>query len=662
VPEASAYNFAIYSQTASALSLLLYAPNNLTNPVRQVDFNPLVNKSDDIWHCRVSAADAAGAAYYSFRTQSPSNVTGSGVLFADGKELLDPYANQIYFPPGFRLGKAIGQGSNAGQAALGVLPSTNPSAFDWGNDVYPLHGSDLVIYEMHVRGFTKNANSTLQAGRAGTYLGVIDKVPYLVSLGVTAVELMPVFCFEPNGSNYWGYMPMSFFVPHPSYASDPANATSEFRQMVKALHAAGIEVILDVVFNHTAENGIGGPTYGFKGLDNPVYYLTSGSPPTSYTDDTGTGNTLDAAARPMRRLLLDSLRFWVTEMHVDGFRFDLASVLDRRADGSLDPGDPPIFAELAADPALADTRLIAEPWDASNGYLLGRGFPGLNWMQWNGRFRDLVKQAVRGDDGCISELVTRIYGSDDLFPDDPANARHPWQSVNFVVSHDGFTLYDTVAYNSKHNEANGENNTDGPSENFSWNCGYEGDVGVPSDVMDLRRRQIKNFWAILMMSNGSPMVRMGDEFLQTQGGNSNPYNQDNATSWLDWSRLSANQDIFRFASMLIAFRKAHPSISRSRFWREDVSWFGTAGSPDFSASSHTLAYLVRGASQKDTDIYVIINLYSEDLTFAIQEPGPWKLAFDTSKATPQDIYAPGSEPQLGSSLTVKARSVIAAIK
>ena len=662
VPEAQAYNFAVYSRTATALTLLLYAPGDLVNPVYRLELNPYVNKSDDIWHCRVKQADAASAAYYSFHAESPSQVTGSGRLFDDGKELLDPYAKQIFFPPAFRLSSGTGGGSNAGQAALGVLPPTTPAAFDWGSDSVNVHGSDLLIYEMHVRGFTRNPNSGVAADRAGTYLGVIDKIPYLVQLGVTAVELMPVFCFEPNGRNYWGYMPMSFFAPHPAYATNAANAADEFRQMVKALHAAGIELILDVVFNHTAELGADGPTYSLKGLDNPNYYLLKGSPPNGYVDDTGTGNTLDAASRPMRRLLIDSLRYWVREMHVDGFRFDLASVLDRKADGSLDPGDPPIFAELAADPELADTRMIAEPWDAVDGYLLGRGFPGFNWMQWNGQYRDLVKRVVRGESGLIGQLVARVYGSDDLFPDDPAEARHPWQSVNYVVSHDGFTLYDTVAYSQKHNEANGEHNNDGPAENVSSNCGFEGEDGAPADVMQLRRRQVKNFWTILMLANGSPMIRMGDEFLHTQGGNSNPYNQDNETSWLDWDRLAANQDIFRFARMLVTFRNAHPSICRSRFWRGDVTWYGTNGAPDFSPVSHTIAYVIHGASQQDTDMYVMINMYSEDLEFTLQEPGPWKRVIDTFSDSPQDIADAGAEPALNSPVTVHARSVVVAIK
>jgi isoamylase len=661
IPADQAYNFAIFSQTATEVSVLLYSARDLQQPVFRLNLDPLINKSDDIWHCRISATQAAEASYYSLQTSSCPSVTGAGRLFAEGKELLDPYAREIFFPPAFQLGSGLGQGSNAGRAALGILPPKAPEVFDWGSAPWPLRGGDLLIYELHVRGFTQNANSGVRSDHAGTYLGVIDKIPYLQELGVTAIELLPVFCFEPHGVNYWGYMPMSFFYPHPTYATDPLKARNEFRQMVKALHDAGIEVILDVVFNHTAEGGSDGPNFSLKGLDNPSYYLVAGAPPSEYRDLSGTGNTLDASSPVMRGLLLDSLRFWVSEMHVDGFRFDLASVLARNKDGSLDLNDPPIFAEIAADPELADIRMIAEPWDASDGYLLGRSFPGLNWMQWNGQYRDLVKRFVRGEEALVGQVATRLYGSDDLFPGDVANSRHPYQSINYVVSHDGFTLYDTVSYDNRHNEANGANNTDGPSDNISWNCGYEGDDGAPTDVLQLRRRQVKNFFTLQMMSNGTPMIRMGDEFLQTQHGNSNPWNQDNATSWLDWSRLNENLGTFRFVKMLIAFRNAHPAICRSRFWREDVTWYGPNGGPDFSQTSHTLAYMLRGGSQKDKDIYVLVNMYWQPVTFEVQAGSNWLRVVDTSQDSPDDILSPESMVPLSMTVAVQPQSVVIAI-
>jgi len=349
-------------------------------------------------------------------------------------------------------------------------------------------------------------------------------------------------------------------------------------------------------------------------------------------------------------------------MHVDGFRFDLASVLARRSDGSLDFDLPPIFAEIAADPELADIRMIAEPWDASDGYLLGRDFPGIHWMQWNGKYRDLIKRFVRSEPGLIGEVITRVYGSDDLFPGDAKSARHPYQSINYVVSHDGFSLYDTVAYNQKYNQANGENNTDGPSENISWNCGFEGDAGVPAEVQKLRRQQVRNFFTILMLSNGTPMFRMGDEFLHTQSGNSNPWNQDNATSWLNWDRLGQNQATFHFVKTLIAFRNQHPSICRSRFWRQDVRWYGPNGPVDFSSTSHTLAYCIHGSSVGDKDIYVAMNMYWDDVTFTLQEPGPWLKAVDTNADSPNDIVMPTPAGVLPQVVNIAARSIIVVVK
>jgi isoamylase len=640
VPADRAYNFAILSTTATAIRLRLFADGDLVNPVFALNLDPLTNKSDNTWHCRVSAAAAGNAQYYSLQADSDPAVTGAGTLFTLGTELLDPYAREVFFPPNFRLG------GPPGQAALAVLPSQNPVTFDWGNAPWPLRGADLLIYELHVRGFTKNPNSGVSSDHAGTYLGVIDKIPYLQQLGVTAVELMPVFCFDPVSGGSWGYMPISVFCPHPAYATAPEQAVDEFRQMVRALHEAGIEVILDVVFNHTAEGNQEGPAYSLKALDNTGYYLTTGTPPSGYQDYSGCGNSLDASSPITRRLILDALRYWVSEMHVDGFRFDLAAVLARNPDGSFDLTTPPIFAELATDPELADTRFIAEPWDAGGGYLIGRDFPGLNWMQWNDHYRGQIRGFVRGDIGLVPSVMTRLYGSDDLFPGDAVSARHPWQSVNYIVSHDGYTLYDQVAYN-------------GDGSQSSWNCGVEGDANAAADVLVLRRRQVRNFLTLLLMSNGTPMIRMGDEFLQTQGGNANPYNFDDVTTWLDWSKATANVEMLRFARMLIAFRNNHPAICRSRFWRNDVSWYGPAGRPDLSTVSHTIAYVIHGASVQDKDIYVMANMYWQDVSFTMQESGPWNRVIDTGLVSPDDIGAP--VPMLGPTVLVNARSVVVAV-
>ena len=421
-------------------------------------------------------------------------------------------------------------------APLGVLPRREP-AFDWGDDRPPRHDSDTVIYEMHVRGFTRSPSSGVSPAARGTYAGVAEKIPYLQSLGVTMVELLPVQQYDPQEGNYWGYMPLNFFAPHRSYAADPTDPRREFKAMVKALHEAGIEVILDVVYNHTAEGDHTGPTYSFRGIDDATYYLASDDPGRPYRDYSGCGNTLACHALAVRALILDSLRYWVTEMHVDGFRFDLASVLARNPDGSFGGPDDPLLTAIRADPVLREVHLIAEPWDAAGAYQLGTRFPGPLWQQWNGRFRDDVRRFVRGDRCTVPALMTRLYGSDDLFPDDPRDALPALQSINFVTCHDGFTLHDLVAYDRRHNEANGQGNADGMAENFSWNCGWEGTEGVPGDVIALRLRQAKNLCCLLLLANGIPMFAAGDEFLHSQGGNNNPYNQDNATTWLDWGRL-----------------------------------------------------------------------------------------------------------------------------
>jgi glycogen operon protein len=434
--------------------------------------------------------------------------------------------------------------------------------------------------------------------------------------------------------------------------------------MVKALHAADIEVILDVVYNHTCEGDQFGPTYSFKGIDNSTYYMATGDPTAPYANFSGTGNTMHTANRAVRQLIVDSLRHWVSETHVDGFRFDLASIFTRGSDGTINVDDPPIFGQIAADPVLAHTRLIAEPWDAGGAYQLGRRFPGVRWMQWNGRYRETVQQFVRGDAGCAGDLMTRIYGSSDLFPDERIYASRPWQSVNYVTSHDGFTLYDLVSYKEKRNWANGHNNTDGAND-YSWNCGREGDDDAPSGVLRLRKQQVKNFCCLLFLSNGVPMFRMGDEFLHTQGGNNNPYNQDNETSWLDWDRLEQNRDIFRFFRLMIGFRKQHPSLCRSRFWREDISWHGVEKSVDLSDESRSVAFCLHGASQGDADIYAMINGFSRDLRFAIHEggPGEWRRVVDTSLPGPEDICPPGgAAPITTPYYTVRGRSIVVLVR
>jgi isoamylase len=653
-----AYNFALHAANAESVTLLLYASTDLVNPLLTFRFDFLRNKSGRIWHCRIPITEMREARYYAY------SVSGEAApqlhSFDPRKVLLDPYATCIFFPPGFDRELASREGSNAGRAPLGVLVGAG-STFDWEEDRSLHHESDAIIYELHVRGFTKHSNSGVDPSRAGTYAGLVEKIPYLKDLGVTVVELMPVFQRDPQEGDYWGYMPLNFFAPHAQYASSDEQHL-EFRHMVKAFHQAGIGVVLDVVYNHTCEGDHRGPIYSYKGIDAPGYYMLSSDPTHPYANYSGTGNTLNFGQAQVRKMVMDSLRYWKREMHVDGFRFDLASVFSRNADGSLNWGEAPIFTQIAADPELGRLRLIAEPWDTA-GYQLGTGFPGLTWLQWNGRFRDDVRRFVKSDPGMVPDLMRRIYGSDDFFPDNRAEAYHAYQSLNYVTSHDGFTLYDLVAYEQKHNWANGQQNQDGTDNNYSWNCGYEGDDAVPSQVLALRRKQVRNFCCLLFLSNGTPMFRAGDEFLNTQFGNNNPYNQDNETGWLDWNQLRANADIYRFFKNMIAFRKSHPTLSRSRFWREDIAWYGVGPAADLSSESRSLAFCLHGVSQNDDDIYVMMNAYWQDLEFEVQEgtAQDWKRIVDTAAPSPDDFSEAGV-PLARMKYTVSSRSVVVLLR
>ena len=655
-----AFNFAVHAEHAESVTLLLYTPPDLVNPSLEYRFDFLRNKSGRIWHCRIPISEIGEARYYGY------SVSGQPVSYIHSfdpqKVLLDPYAKSVFFPAEFDRKLAMREGSNAGKAPLGVLTGRR-STFDWDGIQSPHHESDSIVYELHVKGFTKNANSGVEPSRAGTYAGLVEKIPYLKELGITVVELMPIFQRDPQEGDYWGYMPLNFFAPHAQYASAVADHQHlEFKNMVKAFHQADIGVVLDVVFNHTCEGDNRGPIYSYKGFDSASYYMMSSDPTNPYANYSGTGNTLNFGRGHVRKMVMDSLRYWKREMHIDGFRFDLASVFSRNSDGSLNWGHAPIFAEIAADPELGRLRLIAEPWD-TGAYQLGRGFPGITWLQWNGRFRDDVRRFVKGEAGMVPDLMRRLYASDDLFPDDRIDAYHAYQSVNFLTSHDGFTLYDVVAYNEKHNWANGNNNQDGMDANYSWNCGYEGDKGAPAEVLALRRKQVKNFFCLLMLSNGIPMFRAGDEFLNTQFGNNNPYNQDNETGWLDWSQLETNRDIFRFFKHMIGFRKQHPSLCRSRFWREDITWYGANEKADISHDSHSLAFCLHGASQGDDDIYVMINAYWDKLEFQLQEgtAQEWMRIVDTALTSPDD-FSEGGRTLQHPGYSVAARSVVVLVR
>jgi isoamylase len=670
VAQESAYNFALYSKHAERVVLLAFREDDPANPVVSFELDYLHHKSGRVWHCRVPEAELRGARYYAYSVAGPPP---SGRFewhtFDSEKILLDPYADAVYFPPTFDRRAAIDRGSNAGRAPLGIIPPTThegtAGVAGASPSRAPFHEADAVIYELHVRNFTRHQSSGMSAEKRGTFAGIVEKIPYLVDLGVNIVELLPVFQYDRGAPDRWGYMPLSFFALHDQYLSapDPGAGHQEFRAMVDALHRAGIEVVLDVVYNHTAEGGHTGPVYSYKGIDNSTYYITTGDASQPYADYSGAGNTMNCANRAVRKMILDSMRHWV-RLGVDGFRFDLASIYARDAEGAFRYGEPAIFGEISADPDFAQIRLIAEPWDMG-AYQLGRGFPGLTWLQWNGAFRDDVRRFLRGDPEMTLPMTRRLYGSDDLFPDDRIHTYRPPQSVNYVTCHDGPTLYDLVSFEHKRNSANGHGNTDGPPQNFSWNCGWEGDDHVPADVTRIRLQQAKNFMASLFLANGTPMLRAGDEFLQTQRGNDNPYNQDDETTWLDWRRVEEFGDIRRFVKMAIAFRKEHPSLARSRFWREDVRWYDMGPDVNHWPNASRLAFCLHGTSESDVDLYAMINASQEAVTLRIEEGGAaaWRRVIDTSRPSPDDFRVPGEEARLESTeYQVSARSVVVFIR
>lgn len=621
------YNFAIYSKHAASVRLLLFDDRDYEVPRLEICLEPLHNKSGRIWHCRIPEAQVARCRFYGYVVDGPEPTAPFDLhAFHPTKLLLDPYARCIEFPPAFDRLAAIGEEANFGKAPLAMIVACE-TPFSWNEGRRPHHEADAVIYELHVRGFTQSPSSGVTAAARGTFSGVVEKIPYLRDLGINVVEVMPVFQCDPQGRDRWGYMPLCYFAPHRGYAAANESPIDSFRTMVDALHRANIEVVIDVVYNHTCESGAHGPIYHFKGLDNSTYYLMRDG---SYANYSGCGNSLNANNCYVRKMILDSMRYWVREMHVDGFRFDLASVFARAPDGSIRLDEPPIFGDITSDPLFDGIRMIAEPWDAGGAYALGRAFPGITWLQWNNRFRDDIRRFVRGDPNTTGGLMQRIYGSDDLFPDDRLHAYHAYQSVNYVTSHDGFTLYDLVSYFRN-------TNLDGPAENLSSNCGSEGDSSTtyPS-VMKLRLRQARNFVALLMLSNGTPMLRAGDEFLQTQYGHNNPYDLDDETTWLCWERRREFREFWRFVQQMIAFRKQHPSISRSRFWREDVHWFGPNGVVDFACP--TVAWHLRGESQSDRDLYAMVNASSTPVPFVLQiADRPWRLIIDTARDPPEDI-------------------------
>jgi glycogen operon protein len=643
-PVAGGVNFSLFSRGASAVDLLLFDHVDDRCPARVIRIDPVTNRTYHYWHTFV--ADVHPGQVYGYRIDGPFD-PGNGYRFDSSKLLLDPYGRAVVVPKSYSRLAASSPGDNAATAMKNVVVDSR--AYDWeGDTLLRRPSSRTVIYEMHVRGFTRHPSSGISEKLRGTYAGLIEKIPYLQNLGITAVELLPVFQFDaqdcpPGRVNYWGYAPVSFFAPHQAYSfrQDPLGPVKEFRDMVKALHRAGIEVILDVVFNHTAEGYEKGPTFCFRGIDNGTYYVLE-SDRSRYANFSGTGNTLNANHPIVRRLIVDSLRYWVEEMHIDGFRFDLASILARDSSGGV-MSSPPVLWDIESDPVLAGTKMIAEAWDAAGLYQVG-SFVGDSWKEWNGRFRDDIRDFLRSADGSVTRMADRFLGSPEIYGHEQ---REPEQSVNFVTCHDGFTLNDLVSFNHKHNEENGESNRDGADDNRSWNCGAEGPSDDPS-IEALRNRQIKNFLTLTLFSLGVPMILMGDEMRHTQRGNNNAYCHDNETSWLDWSLLSRHSDVHRFVKLLIARRllrdveQEHRRVSLNQLLRDAKrAWHGVKlNQPDWNNHSHSLAF---GAEfpKEGLVFHLILNAYWQSLVFdlpAVKDVGsPWRRWIDTALDPPHEI-------------------------
>jgi glycogen operon protein len=655
-------NFSVLAKQATAVELLLFDGVDDARPAHAVRLDPSAHRTQDYWH--VFVPELTAGQIYGYRVSGPWD-PHNGLRFDSAKVLLDPYGRGVVVPNGYDRAAACQRRREPPAPMKSVVVDVHD--YDWEGDA-PLRrpSARTIVYEMHVRGFTRSPSSGVAEARRGTYAGLVDKIPYLKELGISAVELLPVFHFDaqdcpPGRVNYWGYAPLSFFAPHPAYSSrqDPLGPVYEFRDMVKALHRAGIEVILDVVYNHTAEGNENGPTLCYRGFDNEGYYILEPSR-AWYSNYTGTGNTLNANHPIVRRLIVDSLRYWVEEMHVDGFRFDLASILSRDQSGQP-MRNPPILWDIESDPVLAGTKLIAEAWDAAGLYQVG-SFVGDYWKEWNGRFRDDARDFFRGDDGSAARFADRVIGSPEIFAHERREAE---QSVNFVTCHDGFTLNDLVSYNAKHNEANGEGNRDGTDDNRSWNCGAEG-PSSDADIEQLRNRQVKNFFVATLLSIGLPMILMGDEMRRTQRGNNNAYCCDDETNWLDWSLLEKHADVHRFVS-LINERRRLRGIEREGLSLVDllkraaIEWHGVRLlEPDWGPSSHSIAFTLRLRRERLV-IHFVFNAYWEALEFELPSSDGlrWRRWIDTSLDSPDDVMRwQEAPPHVGAAYRAGPRSAV----
>jgi isoamylase len=672
IPDSHGVNFSIFAKNATAVQLLLFEEHDDVEPMQVISFDPVSNKTFRFWHVYVRGLRPG--VHYAYRVDGPTDLSGQGFRYNRNKILIDPYARGNTNTLWNRV-NACGPDDNLATSLRSVVIDLDD--YDWEGD-RPLKRrmSESIIYELHVGGFTRHPSALVR--HPGTFAAVIEKIPYLKELGVTAVELMPVMEFddkeilrqEPNGGpplkNFWGYSTVSFFAPHRGYCLAPEVGAHirEFRDMVKALHKAGIEVILDVVFNHTSEGNHRGPTINFKGFANEVFYHLVPGDKQYYMDYSGCGNTVNCNHPVAQKFILDSLRFWVEEMHVDGFRFDEGSILSRGVDG-VPMAYPPVVWDIELSEPLMDTKIIAEAWDAAGLYQIGY-YPGNRWAEWNGRYRDDVRRFVKGEPGLVGAVAARIAGSADIYQ---ASGHLPINSINFITCHDGFTLNDLVSYNGKHNEANGEGNADGINDNLSWNCGWEGKTDDPW-VEVLRQRQIKNFAAILLLSQGVPMFVAGDEVRRTQQGNNNAYCQDNAISWFDWDLVRTHQQLFRFWKQMIGFRKRHPALHRQRFFTgernerglPDISWHGCKlDCPGWNdGNARALAFTLAGIGE-EPDLHVMLNMYWEGLDFEIPAltGRHWYLAVDTAESSPFDIAEPGKEKMIvANDFYVQGRSVV----
>jgi isoamylase len=647
---AAGVNFALFSRHATAVELLLYPSPADIEPVT-IALDPVLNRTGDIWHVWVDGLEADSG--YGYRVDGPYHPE-QGLRFNRRRLLIDPYARGLLIPQAWDFARARGYDvatpdglsdrDNSPFAARGLVVARQFNSPALAELRHPW--SRTVIYETHVRGLTIDPSAA--AVNPGTYLGLIEKLPYLKQLGVTAIELLPVQEFNPRDnvltnpltggrlSNYWGYNPVAFFAPATCYAKSAAPGhIEEFRAMVAQAHRSDIEVILDVVFNHTAEGDEHGPTLSWRGLDNPIYYLLADDG-RRYRNFSGCGNTLNCNHPVVREQIVDCLRQWAIEMGVDGFRFDLASILGRDREGHV-ASNPPLLEAIAEDPILSSVKLIAEAWDLGGAYQLGN-FPGQRWSEWNGRFRDDVRRFWRGDPGMCGAFASRLCGSADIYQ---RYGKQPLNSINFVTCHDGMTLHDLVAYARKHNDANGEDGQDGAADDYSCNYGIEGPT-ADLEINRVRTRQAKNLMATLMLSRGVPMILGGDEFLRTQLGNNNAYCQDNEISWYDWHLLERHREFYEFTRRMIAFRTSHPALCAERFYSPaELIWFNPAGlAPHWSGSGNLLGCIVVAGAASGGSIAMLFNAEREAAGFRLPDSTAgvqWRIVIDTAAAAPGEI-------------------------